>query len=491
MDRDMWDQIERVLQRTCAVGRVEVVKVTAHQDTKEQKDGTKKRWGNITLHEWGNVRADAVVGDMAQEDMTVEWDLRDGWKWATAGTKLNGPTCAWIGWGGRDCTGALAEEITEHVQMQIYQRYLEKWNPETLNGNGAKWLSMRDWTRGQHLNGAWWGPRKARRGLQMIHGWLPTRSALAKREYPGTTGERCPHCKVKETTWHALGQCKHPASCQARDKSRAALDICIEEGAPDDNAKDWLRWIYWTRHGTWCREGAPHPPGGAGPERGERDADAVLAANVSDLGGQQIWAGVIPSGLHGRLVVKGGMSEDKASKLIAKLSKLARMASREVWQARCKWINENGTNAETRNAWRTAVRRVAQNHFMAVGSLAAAKSMANPQFEAWRQKVVRHVATGPVDKHNSSYWEELISKETDKEMDEILREREQAKEMGCARPCKLTKRQQRTAAQAASDAAERAEAALRRVEKGWRAPRLGGPRWACGTLSAGRIGLRG
>jgi len=38
MDRDMWDQIEKVLQRTCAVGRVEVVKVTAHQDTKEQEE---------------------------------------------------------------------------------------------------------------------------------------------------------------------------------------------------------------------------------------------------------------------------------------------------------------------------------------------------------------------------------------------------------------------------------------------------------------------
>ena len=84
------------------------------------------------------------------------------------------------------------------------------------------------------------------------------------------------------------------------------------------------------------------------------------------------------------------------------------------------------------------------------------------------------MATGPVDKHNSSYWEESASEETYKEMDEILREREQAKEMGCARPRTLTERQQRTAAQAASDAAERADAALRRVEKGWRAPRVGG-----------------
>ena len=92
---------------------------------------------------------------------------------------------------------------------------------------------------------------------------------------------------------------------------------------PDDNEKGWLEWIYWTRHGTWCREGAPHTPGGAGPERGERDADVVFAANVSDLGGEQIWAGMIPSGLHGRLVAKGGLSEDNASKLIAKLSKLA------------------------------------------------------------------------------------------------------------------------------------------------------------------------
>ena len=128
-------------------------------------------------------------------------------------------------------------------------------------------------------------------------------------------------------------------------------------------------------------------------------------------------------------------------------------------QARA-WPLRLCTNAETCNAWRTAVRRVAQNHFMA-----AARSMTNPQFEAWRQKIIRFVATGPVDKHNSSYWEELVSKETDKEM-EILRERELAKEMGRARPRTLTKRQQRTAAQAASDAAERAEAALRRAEKG-------------------------
>ena len=41
-DRDMWDQIERIIQRTQARGRVHVTKVAAHQDTKKQANGKVK-----------------------------------------------------------------------------------------------------------------------------------------------------------------------------------------------------------------------------------------------------------------------------------------------------------------------------------------------------------------------------------------------------------------------------------------------------------------
>ena len=146
-----------------------------------------------------------------------------GWK-----SEINRPIQIFIGWGDRNGTGNIAEEVTEHVQMQIYQRYLESNEPEMLQGNGKNWLSSRDWLRGNHLEGAWWGPKKARRPLQMVHGWLPTRGMIAKREYPGTEGEKCPNCKSKETTWHAMGECNHAASCTARDKGIQETNAIID-----------------------------------------------------------------------------------------------------------------------------------------------------------------------------------------------------------------------------------------------------------------------
>ena len=140
-----------------------------------------------------------AVGEMARKRIQVEWDLNDERTW-DGRMRLTGPSRSFIGWGGRNCTGNIAEEVTEHVQMQIYQRYLEDNEPEMLQGNGKNWLSSRDWLRDNHLEGVWWGPKKARRPLQMVHGWLPTRGMIAKWEYPGTEGEKCPNCKIKETT---------------------------------------------------------------------------------------------------------------------------------------------------------------------------------------------------------------------------------------------------------------------------------------------------
>ena len=50
----------------------------------------------------------------------------------------------------------------------------------------------------------------------------------------------------------------------------------------------------------------------------------------------------------GRLVVRSGMSEEKASKLITKLAKTAREAAGKVWSARCAW-DERGHEDDVAN----------------------------------------------------------------------------------------------------------------------------------------------
>ena len=75
-----------------------------------------------------------------------------------------------------------------------------------------------------------------------------------------------------------------------RDKGRVKIDEVIENGTTDEETKEWLRWIYWTSNGTWDRSLAPDAPGLL-PGTVGTNPDVILAANVTDLGGQQIWAG--------------------------------------------------------------------------------------------------------------------------------------------------------------------------------------------------------
>ena len=106
-----------------------------------------------------------------------------------------------------------------------------------------------------------------------------------------------------------MGECNHAASCTARDKGMQEINAIVDCEAPDETTKSWLRWIYWASQGRWCRKGAPAAPEMDDAEPGEKEADRVLAAAVEELRGQQIWAGIIPAGLRGRLVVKSGMAE--------------------------------------------------------------------------------------------------------------------------------------------------------------------------------------
>ena len=87
------------------------------------------------------------------------------------------------------------------------------------------------------------------------------------------------------------------------------------------------------------------------------DADAQLQRDVIALGEEQIWAGAVPRGLHGRLTW-AGMSEAAATKLLRVLSAEANVAAMPVWRARCEWMNEREARVQKRNRWREASRRV-------------------------------------------------------------------------------------------------------------------------------------
>ena len=268
------------------------------------------------------------------------------------------------------------------------------------------------------------------------------------------------------------------------------MDTHIDAEAPDEGSANWLKWVYWAHAGTWDREGAPPHPVDDEQNEYEQRADVVLAASVQTLGGQNIWAGAIPSGLHGRLVARGGLSDAQATKLLAELAKKARDASAGVWRARCKWVNELSTNAETRNRWRTAVRRMAQNHLMAVGSIGAARKMTNPRFAAWRRKIIRWIAGAQWSKGTSDMWESRMVSLTEIKLSNMPVQPRTPRTGGNAQDYKASKRQRLTQAQQASDLAERAQAAGGGRKKGGMNQGSRTRRWGCGMQGNGRHGRR-
>ena len=139
--------------------------------------------------------------------------------------------------------------------------------------------------------------------------------------------------------------------------------------------------------------------------------------------------------------------------------------------------------------WRTAVRRVAQNNHMAVGSLAGIRAMTTKQFAAWRRKLIRHIAGEEILAKNRERWEGILNAETDREFELIREENGKYNTEGAqiTPKGKMDRKQRRTAVQAAGDASERADATIRRAGKGWEAPRMRGTR----GYGRRRIGING
>ena len=321
-----------------------MVKVDAHQDTKIHEKGEfkgrKKTYAEMTIHERGNYYADLVVtenrkGYLTKDIAPVTNDTR-GKMWGGQRGKAMGPAQVQIGWGGRWCTGNRLQQTTEHVKLQTFQRRLETTEYTELQNKSEIWNQAREWACAQHLKGAWWGPMKARRVVvQAAHGLLPTRVQMARREYPCEIGEQCPASAERDSQWHVIGCCKHPDSCRARDEGSAAVYEITDNANCTQDTRLVLEHIYGHKNGSWDRRVTAAPDVDARTAEGK--ADTVLFRNVEALGGEQIWAGTVPRGLHGRLVHKGPMSDEKAPKLITALAKAARDAAHEVWKVRCAW----------------------------------------------------------------------------------------------------------------------------------------------------------
>ena len=102
--------------------------------------------------------------------------------------------------------------------------------------------------------------------------------------------------------------------------------------------------------------------------------------------------------------------------------------------------------------------------------------MQTKQFAAWRRKLIRHIAGEEILAKNRERWEGILNAETDREF-ELIREENGKYNTEGARITpkgKMDKKQRRTAVQAAGDASERADAAIRRAGKGWEATRMRG-----------------
>ena len=139
-DRDLWDVIVGELEDAGATARVKVVKVSAHQDTRKQKEGEFKGKvrppSDLSLHEWGNVEADSVVEGMAGAPLieTVGQPQRDP-TWVMRGGRRGTvwPAQARVGWGGKWCQVG-RRGVVDHVALQDYQRHLETSTAEANEG---------------------------------------------------------------------------------------------------------------------------------------------------------------------------------------------------------------------------------------------------------------------------------------------------------------------------------------------------------------------
>ena len=102
-------------------------------------------------------------------------------------------------------------------------------------------MGARDWGRIQLLEGARWGPRRARRDNQLMRNLLPTREVTARREYPCTHGAECLHDGDMEDQWHVIGLCGHPMSRRERQRMETKMDGAIESVRYDAGTRALLR----------------------------------------------------------------------------------------------------------------------------------------------------------------------------------------------------------------------------------------------------------
>ena len=159
------------------------------------------------MHEWGNVEADAVVGEKRGAPLIAGMAKMDEPRRAIRrrGRPALWPAQARLGRGDRWYPEGV-EALVAHAAQQSYQRLLEDTTSRELEGKWKDWMSSREWARCQHLKEAWWGPRKARRDIQICHNQLPTRLTTSRRHCPVKEASLCPECGCEETQWHAIGQ---------------------------------------------------------------------------------------------------------------------------------------------------------------------------------------------------------------------------------------------------------------------------------------------
>ena len=182
-----------------------------------------------------------------------------------------------VGWGGRWSTGALATQVAEHAKLQAHRRHLEESTARRNEGQAEGFHANREWACGNPLKGAWWKGGGARREVQMMHGLLPTARQMARRECADSEeAALCTLCRVEETQWHVIGQCKHPKCKAARTEQMRHLDAVIQKAPTKHRMREVLEWIYFVQDGRWDSEGVEP----------ELSGEGEMGAAVRNLGEQ-------------------------------------------------------------------------------------------------------------------------------------------------------------------------------------------------------------
>ena len=297
-------------------------------------------------HNWGNLWSD-VLADRAMEVLHGS-DKRP----------YLGPALVWgIKWGDELITKDIRKTMKKALMSESFLQYLQHsrgWDPEVLQGfPKERWFSkldvLSDAATAVVLN-------------KMITGWLATLTVQAKRSTDTTFDTSCRLCKLtKETNWHVLAECTHPAMVKTRRCLMSKILDHIKALPLPAGIKKLvsLNWLV-SNDGTLVEMNSDSQLADVIRNWAPELADTITDI---DLRHQLLWD--TPHGIHGddlrkwafrgvlpaqwdHLLLSHGVSQPVATASLLGIEKLVCQTSPELWREFCAQVHDAGRGRRQR-----------------------------------------------------------------------------------------------------------------------------------------------